>query len=388
MKRQHYTNEEKEKMLFRYASEQTDVQDLLQEAGIPKSTFNQWLREYDAQHNCQSENDYSPRNFRHLKLRNLHLEDIIAVLNDSYCSPRAPLRERLNEAERLKSSYNTHLICEALGLSRGTFYNHIKRNHRDRAWFFLRREELKKQIRELFDDTSQIYGVRKVTTVLRKRGVVVSTRLVRELMAEMGLISVRVYSNYLYSKEFGKYKNYLNQEFDVDAPNRIWFSDVTYFKYKENPHYICVVMDLFSRKVLSHCVGRSETTYLIKRTIRLAYEERQPGNDLIFHSDRGAAYKSEAVRKYLASLKITQSFSRAYTPYDNAVIENFFGSLKKEELCRRRYRSERELKECIKEFIIFYNERRPHEKLNYKTPNEVETAYVQSLMTEPDGSAS
>jgi len=58
MKRQHYTNEEKEKMLFRYASEQTDVQDLLQEAGIPKSTFNQWLREYDAQHNCQSENDY------------------------------------------------------------------------------------------------------------------------------------------------------------------------------------------------------------------------------------------------------------------------------------------------------------------------------------------
>jgi len=60
---------------------------------------------------------------------------------------------------------------------------------------------------------------------------------------------------------------------------------VTYFKYKENPYYICVVMDLFSRKVLSHCVGRSETTYLIKRTIRLAYEERQPENDLIFHSD-------------------------------------------------------------------------------------------------------
>lgn len=110
--------------------------------------------------------------------------------------------------------------------------------------------------------------------------------------------------------------------------------------------------------------------------------------EMIFHSDRGAAYKSEAVRKYLASLKITQSFSRAYTPYDNAVIENFFGSLKKEELYRRRYRSERELKECIKEFIIFYNEKRLHEKLNYKTPNEVETAYVQSLMTEPDGSAS
>lgn len=386
MKRHHYTNEEKNKLLFRYASEQTDVQDLLQEAGIPKSTFNQWIREYDAQHNCQSENDYSPRNFRHLKSRNMHLEDIIAVLNDSYCSPRTPLRERLNEAERLQGSYNIHLVCEALGLSRGTFYNHIKRNQREHAWFFLRREKLKKQIKELFDDSSQIYGARKMAAALRKRGIVVSTRLVRELMAEMDLISVRVYSNYLYSKEFGKYKNYLNQEFSVDAPNRIWVSDVTYFKYKENPYYICVVMDLFSRKVVSHCVGRNETTYLIKRTIRLAYEERQPGNDLILHSDRGAAYKSEAVRKLLVSLNITQSFSRAYTPYDNAVIENFFGSLKKEELYRRRYRSERELKECVKEFIIFYNERRPHEKLNYQTPNEVEAAYIQSIMTEPGGS--
>ena len=386
MKRQHYTNEEKEKLLFRYASEPTDVKDLLQEVGIPKSTFNQWLQEYDTKHNCRCENDFSPRNFRCLKVRILRLADIIAVLNDSYCSPRAPLRERLNEAERLQGSYNVQLICDALNISKGTFYNHIKRNHRERAWFFLRREELKKQIGELFDDSSQIYGARKMAAVLRKRGVVVSTRLVRELMAEMGLISVRVYSNYLYSKEFGKYKNYLNQDFDVEAPNKIWVSDVTYFKYKENPYYICVVMDLFSRKVLSHCVGRSETTYLIKRTIRLAYEERQPENDLIFHSDRGAAYKSEAVRKYLASLKITQSFSRAYTPYDNAVIENFFGSLKKEELYRRRYRSERELKECIKEFIFFYNERRPHEKLNYQTPNEVEAAYIQSIMTEPGGS--
>lgn len=130
MKRQHYTNEEKEKLLFRYASEPTDVKDLLQEVGIPKSTFNQWLREYDTKHNCRCENDFSPRNFRCLKARILRLADIIAVLNDSYCSPRAPLRERLNEAERLQGSYNVQLICDALNISKGTFYNHIKRNHR------------------------------------------------------------------------------------------------------------------------------------------------------------------------------------------------------------------------------------------------------------------
>ena len=71
---------------------------------------------------------------------------------------------------------------------------------------------------------------------------------------------------------------------------------------------------------------------------------------------------------------------------ENSKLNEKLVSLKKEELYRRRYRSERELKECIKEFIMFYNERRPHEKLNYQTPNEVEASYIQSIMTEPGGS--
>ena len=96
MQRKHYTEEEKNAVMSRYAAGGEEVKSMLKEYGIPKSTFNQWLREYDTKHNCQSENDYSPRNFRHLKARNLHLEDIIAVLNESYCSPRASLREHLH----------------------------------------------------------------------------------------------------------------------------------------------------------------------------------------------------------------------------------------------------------------------------------------------------
>ena len=100
-----------------------------------------------------------------------------------------------------------------------------------------------------------------MTAALRHKNITVSTHLVRELMAEMDLISIRVYSNYLYQKEFGKYKNYVNQYFEADAPNQIWVSDVTYFKYKENPYYICVIIDLFSRKVIACCIGRSNSTY-------------------------------------------------------------------------------------------------------------------------------
>ena len=218
-----------------------------------------------------------------------------------------------------------------------------------------------------------------MTAALRHKNITVSTHLVRELMAEMDLISIRVYSNYLYQKEFGKSKNYVNQYFEADAPNQIWVSDVTYFKYKENPYYICVIIDLFSRKVIACCIGRSNSTYLVKRTFREAYNDRAPGDGLVFHSDRGPNYKAESFRILLASKNVTQSFSRAYVPYDNAVMESFFGSMKKEELYRWRYRSERELKERIKEYVAFYNNIRPHEKLRYKTPAQVEEEYFNSL---------
>ena len=379
MQRKHYTEEEKNAVISQYASCGGEVKSMLAELGIPKSTFNQWLREYDLRYGCNSKYDFSPRNFRNILRRNDHLEDLLAVLNESYCSPNAPLEDRLSEAENLYKSYNVHLVCEALNIPRGTFYNHIKRNQRDNAWYCLRREDLKKEILQLFDDSHQVYGARKMTAALRKKKISVSECLVRELMSEMGLISIRVYSHYLYNKEFGKYKNYINQFFDADYPNQIWVSDVTYFKYKENPYYICVIIDLFSRKVIACCIGRSNSTYLVKRTFREAYNDRAPGDGLVFHSDRGPNYKAESFRILLASKNVTQSFSCAYVPYDNAVMESFFGSMKKEELYRWRYRSERELKERIKEYVAFYNNIRPHEKLRYKTPAQVEEEYFNSL---------
>ena len=375
MQRKHYTEEEKNAVISQYASCGGEVKSMLAELGIPKSTFNQWLREYDLRYGCNSKYDFSPRNFRNILRRNDHLEDLLAVLNESYCSPNAPLEDRLSEAENLYKSYNVHLVCEALNIPRGTFYNHIKRNQRDNAWYCLRREDLKKEILQLFDDSHQVYGARKMTAALRKKKISVSERLVRELMSEMGLISIRVYSHYLYNKEFGKYKNYINQFFDADYPNQIWVSDITYFKLKETPYYICVIIDLFSRKVIACRVSRSNSTQLVKMTFRDAYKNRKPGTDLTFHSDRGSNYNAQAFRKLLASLGVTQSFSRAHNPYDNAVMESFFGTLKKEELYRIRYRSEWQMKECIASYIKFYNEERLHERLNYKTPDQIEAEY-------------
>jgi len=116
---------------------------------------------------------------------------------------------------------------------------------------------------------------------------------------------------------------------------------------------------------------------LITSTFKLAYEGRQPDNDLIFNSDRGVQYTAFAFRKLLMTLTVTQSFSSSGRPCHNAVMESFFATLKKEELYRIKYRSVREFEQSVKEYIVRYNMERPHVTLRYKTPNAYEQAFFE-----------
>ena len=103
---------------------------------------------------------------------------------------------------------------------------------------------------------------------------------------------------------------------------------------------------------------------------------RQPHTDLIFHTDRGFNYTSKTMADYLKSLNITHSFSRPYVPYDNSVMESFFSSMKREELYRTKYKSEKEFRQAVDKYILFYNTKRPHKKLQYKTPEQKEHEYA------------
>ena len=123
--------------------------------------------------------------------------------------------------------------------------------------------------------------------------------MVRELMSDMGLIRIRQDSKKLYTDETEKRKNYLNQEFDPKFPDRVWVSDVTYFKCNEKSYYICVIIDLYARKVIAHKIGKKNSTQLIKTTFKKAIEARNPSSSLIFHTDRGANYCSKTLNDYI-----------------------------------------------------------------------------------------
>lgn len=371
-----FTNEEKRAILKRYILKSESPTNIIKSVGISKSTFYKWLSDYQKEQAEAKRKGLTLRDFNLLEAKVKRMEGIIEIIKKSDILPNAPLQQKLYVAEKLSGEYSIHMICDALGIARGTYYNHVLRNKRDNTWYAKIREELRIQIQEVFDENHQIFGTEKITAVLKSKGIKTSTKMVRELMRDMGLVSIRQVSKILYTDETRKHKNYLNQEFDPDAPNKVWVSDITYFKCNEKSYYICVIIDLYARKVIGYKVGKKNSTQLIKTTLKQAYESRLPDASLIFHSDRGSNYCSKTLNDYVKSLGFVRSFSRPYVPYDNSVIESFFASMKREELYRKRYRTETDLYQAIDDYIEFYNTRRPHSKIQYKTPEQKEREYA------------
>ncbi len=152
-------------------------------------------------------------------------------------------------------------------------------------------------------------------------------------MQYMNLQSVRSETKRQYTRfKHELKKDVLKLNFSAKAPNQVWVSDVTYFRVCNNTRYICVIIDLFSRKVIGYKISQKHSTQLITATFKIAYQDRKPGEDLVFHSDRGVQYTAFAFRELLKTLQITQSFSPSGRPCHNAVVESFFATLKKEEL--------------------------------------------------------
>lgn len=360
--------EQKQELVSRYYSGESAT-DICTQAGIARSTFYTWLKPYQT---TVTDAGYivNAAEFVKLKKKVEKLEQKVEVLQTVNCTVASPLKKKLYELEVLHGQYSIHVLCEALKVDRGTFYNHLYRNKKDESSYQFRRTELSEQILQVYEESNQIFGAKKIKAVLSSRGVAVSDKIVAELMSEMNISSIRTEAKKNYLRfNTDKKKDSLKMNFTVEAPNEVWVSDVTYYKLNGKFHYICAIIDLYSRKVVAYKISKKHSTQLISATFKLAYTERQPKAGLIFHSDRGTQYTSHTFQKLLKSCHVTQSFSPSGRPHHNAVMESFFASMKKEELYRTNYHSIGELKKRVEVYIEFYNNERPHATLNYKTPN-------------------
>ena len=167
--------------------------------------------------------------------------------------------------------------------------------------------------------------------------------------------------------------NILNRQFQVEQPNRVWAGDLTYVWTTEGWLYLAVVLDLYSRLVIGWAMGHRLTVELAERALTMALVKRNPTAGLLHHSDRGSQYAAHRYQQMLTTHGLTPSMSRKGNCWDNACVESFFGTLKRELVSHRHYATREEAQQDIFEYIeVFYNRQRRHSTLGYDAPAEFE----------------
>lgn len=163
--------------------------------------------------------------------------------------------------------------------------------------------------------------------------------------------------------------NILDRQFEVEAPNQWWVSDITYIQTHEGFLFLAAVMDLYARNMVGWSMSSRITDDLILNALTMAYRRRRPTDTVMLHSDQGSQYTSRRCRKMLQTLNIKPSMSRRGNCHDNAVAESFFANLKKEEIRRKRYRTREDARQAIFRYIeMFYNPKRRHTHNNRVAP--------------------
>ncbi|MGL4484099.1 MAG: IS3 family transposase [Anaerovoracaceae bacterium] len=279
------------------------------------------------------------------------------------------------EAISTKSpEFSVRKMCQVLGLSQSGYYS-WKRRYDLKHLLKARERELATKVRETFEENKRVYRYRKIQIALEKKGIQLSLYKVGRIMRENGLYSIRrkKYKPFRNGKSTGKFfDNLLKQNFNPERLNEVWAGDITYIRTDSGWVYLAVVMDLFNREIIGYSVSKNIDTELAKRALcnALANTEKRVEN-LIFHSDKGIQYASKSYQKMLAENGITGSMSKAGCPYDNACLESFFSSAKRECILRKEYVTLEELKARVFEYIeLFYNKKRIHQSLGYKSPVE------------------
>lgn len=353
------------------------IKDLSQELHIAQSTIYRWRKEYRTIE--ARKRSYTPAEFDALSRRLKKAEHELEVIRLSKYISEVPLHKKLSTLTELyrkpNNPYSVHELCDALEVARGTFYNHIFRKA-DRSKYEDEQVELMLKVQQIFDDSKQRYGAEKIRVILAEGGIRTSAKRISSIMQELGPKSIRTNAKKDYKKRQRNAKpNLLKQQFSTERPNQVWVGDFTYFRINGHWLYFCMILDLYSRKIVGYQVSQNPSTNLVTATFRKAFKDRGRPEGLTFHSDRGKQYTSKTFAALLRQCGVRQSFSASGRPHDNAVAETFFATFKKEEAYRREYTSEQSFCKSVEKYVQFYNEARPHRTLKYKTPQEYEDAY-------------
>lgn len=232
-------------------------------------------------------------------------------------------------------------------------------------------------IKDSYVASGKIYGSPRVFIDLRELGEKCGKHRVAKIMREHKIKAVRGYKqpHQRYTKPSVVSPNRLKQQFTVDSADHSWVTDITYIRTYEGWLYLAAVMDLYSRKVIGWSMKPSLSKEIVLDALLMSVWRRQPKTSVIIHSDQGSQFSSDAWLRFCKDHNLKPSMSRRGNCYDNAVIESFFSSLKKEKIRKHIYRTRADAKAEIFDYIeVFYNRARRHQHLGNVSPEEFERA--------------
>lgn len=270
--------------------------------------------------------------------------------------------------------YTVKQMCSALKFPRSTYYaalNHVP-SKREQEYVAFSNEVL-----NVYNEFKKRYGAIKIHRELNERDIPCSVKRVQRHMKKLDIKSI-VIKKYQYQKNQGiipdDKENILNRDFNADTVFKKLVTDITYIHVvNEGWTYLASVMDLYDCKIIGWAYGKNITAELATKAVKNACLNMSNTTGIILHSDLGSQYTSDEFESYLQAQGMIHSFSRKGNPYDNACIESFHSVLKKEEVYTTTYHTFEEAKAALFEYIeSFYNRKRRHSALGYKTPQQVE----------------
>ena len=280
-----------------------------------------------------------------------------------------------------RSEFPLDKMCRVLEVSRSGYYAFKKRPQSQQG---VDNKTLLIGIRRVFLEHKERYGSPRIWNQLRNtEKILCSENRVARIMRISGVVAVqkRKFKLTTDSKHGNPvWPNILNRKFNVERPNAVWVSDITYVWTLEGWLYLAVILDLFSRGIVGLAMDKTIADTLIIQAIKQAILNRCPGKGLIVHSDRGSQYAGNDFKAILTSNEFVGSMSRKGDCWDNAVAESFFHTLKVELIHRMRFATREQAKRMIFEYVVmYYNCKRVHSTLGYLSPFEYEKRQVGCL---------
>jgi putative transposase len=269
--------------------------------------------------------------------------------------------------------YSISALCKVLQVPRSTFYYEASEKRSE--------DDITTAIVEIFHNSRQNYGTRKIKVELKKLGHQVSRRRIGRIMKEQGLVSAYTVAQYKpHSSKCNESdrKNELNREFDQEEELAVVVSDLTYVRVNQKWHYICVFVDLFNREIIGFSAGPNKNAALVYRAFASIQKDLRKIE--YFHTDRGSEFKNKLIDEALETFDITRSLSMKGCPYDNAVAEATFKIIKSEFVKGKHFTSLEELTRELQDYVHWFNHIRIHGTLGYISPIEYKQKHLKKIV--------